>query len=226
MSDVPTPLVTPRAARLRTPSWLDTRLLLGALLVLVSVVAGARVLAGADSTERVYAATHDLAPGTSVRADDLRAVRVRLFDTGQRYISATGAAPLGYVLTRALTAGELVPRDALAAAPPGDVRLVTLPVATHHYPAGLRHGDRVDVYLTRAGATRDRPVAPTLVLAAVPVDAVYDAGGARLGGSAAAGVELRVPAAAVARAVTAAQGGSVDLVRVPAAASPVVDRSP
>ncbi len=45
MSDAPG---SPKAGRLATPGWVDGRLVLGVLLVLVSVVVGARVLSAAD----------------------------------------------------------------------------------------------------------------------------------------------------------------------------------
>ena len=48
------------ARRFQTPSWRDTRLLVGVLLVLVSVVAGAVVVDRADRTVPVYAAARVL----------------------------------------------------------------------------------------------------------------------------------------------------------------------
>lgn len=210
---------SPPAARLRSPSWLDARLVLGILLVLVSVVVGSRVLAGADRSDRVYAATRDLAPGTALTDSDLRVVPIRLFGAGSRYVSAAGPKPLGWVVARQLGADEIVPRQALAPAPLRDVRLVTVPVASHHFPAGLGHGDLVDVYASvkaRAGLGAGQAApAPSLVLSAVPVDSVYDAAGGRLSGTADAGIVLRVPTADVARVVGAAAGAAVDLVRLP-----------
>jgi len=70
---------TPR--RIRPPRWLDLRLVLGVLLVLGSVLLGARVVAAADATVPVWAATGDLAAGTELTAGDLRAVDVRLGDS-------------------------------------------------------------------------------------------------------------------------------------------------
>ena len=50
----------PTALRLRNPSWRDPRLWVGVALVLVSVVAGARLLASADDTVGVWSASSDL----------------------------------------------------------------------------------------------------------------------------------------------------------------------
>lgn len=207
--------VSPRGARLRAPTWLDGRLVLGLMLVLLSVVVGARILAAADHSDRVYGLTHDVAAGTMLTVADLKIMRVRLLDGGAGYVSATGAKPVGWVTTRPVGAGEFLPRMALLPAAPIDVRLVTVPVAQHHFPAGLQHGDVVDVYLSpkpRAGP----PGPAVLTLGRVTVDAVYDTGGGRLSGTGEAGIVLRVPTADVSRIVRAVEGGALDLVGVPA----------
>ena len=67
----------PAPRRVRPPRWLDLRLLLGILLVLGSVLLGARVVGAADATVPVWAAAGDLAAGTELDADDLVAVDVR-----------------------------------------------------------------------------------------------------------------------------------------------------
>lgn len=220
MSELP----SPRAARLRPPSWLDRRLLLGLLLVLTSVVVGARVLAGADTSVPVYAATRDLAAGTALLDSDLRVARVRLFGNGDRYVSAAGRKPAGYVLVRPVGRDELLPRLSVtsdASAPA--VRLVTLPVRRNHLPPGLGHGQVVDVYLSRGA--KEPAAAPTLVLAGVPVDSVADRG-SRLAAAEESGVVLRVPLRSVAAVVAAGQSGAIDLVLVPADAPPPTPSPP
>src|SRR5215212_3855361 len=101
---------TPR--RLRPPRWLDLQLVLGLLLVLGSVLLGARVVSAADATVRVWAATDDLAAGTVLTSDDLVAVDVRLDDAARAYLSTT-TRPEGRTLSRAVSAGELLPRSTL-----------------------------------------------------------------------------------------------------------------
>ena len=141
--------VSPAARRLATPRWLDTRLVLGVLLVLLSVLVGARVLAGADRSQLVWATSRALAPGSVLAAGDLVAVRVRLFDTAGLYLDAEQPAPVGYVAARGLGAGELLPDDALRR-PELDVdyRLVTVLVELGHVPPDLVDGQQVDVWLT------------------------------------------------------------------------------
>ena len=102
----------PAPRRVRPPRWLDLRLLLGVLLVLGSVLLGARVVGAADATVPVWAASGDLAAGTELDADDLVAVDVRLDDTADAYLS-TSTRPEGRTLARAVRAGELVPGSAL-----------------------------------------------------------------------------------------------------------------
>lgn len=210
---------SPAARRLATPSWLDARFVFGLLLVLVSVVVGSRVLAGADRADRVYAVTRDVAAGGALSASDLRVVRVRLLDDHGGYVSAAGPKPVGYTLNRAVGANELLPRQALRSGAGPDIRLVTVPVSSHHYPAGLAHGDLVDLYLTAKLPTNQTPADPALVLARIPVEDVFGANPGRLATAADAGIVLRVPAADVARVVAAAQGGALDVVRIPPAAS-------
>lgn len=233
---------SPRAARLAAPSWLDTRLVLGVLLVLVSVVVGARVLSAADRSQLVWTTARDLAPGSELTVDDMVAMPVRLFGNAERYLSAEQPPPVGYVLNRALGADELLPRDALAA--PGrdvDFRGVTVNVRPGNVPPDLRSGEQVDVYVTPEqpdGATRSavpdsaapgpavtsqltapQPVPFTgsrLVLASVTVLAVPAEQGFGAGSEQRA-VVLQIPPDAVASVLSATEVGRIDLVRVPRA---------
>ncbi len=145
MSDIP---ASPRANRLATPGWLDGRLVLGVLLVLVSVVVGARVLSAADRSTLVYAVNKDLTAGSVLQGGDLVPVRVRLFDNAASYIAA-GEPPTGYVVRRGIGSGELLPREALSL-PEKDVdfREVTVPVEVGHLPPGLPANAQVDIWVT------------------------------------------------------------------------------
>lgn len=230
MSETP---ASPRALRLATPGWLDGRLVLGVLLVLVSVVVGARVLSAADRSTLVYAVTKDLAAGSVLEADDLEQVRVRLFDNAGQYVAA-GEPPLGYVVRRGLGRGELLPRQALSL-PDKDVdyREVTVPVEVGHLPPGLTADAQVDVWVTPTTTSDDEPApvegeAPEpgpdgtalelrgaqLVLQGVTVLAVQGDGGA-FGGSTSVPVVLQVRPREVAALVSAMSLGRIDVVRLP-----------
>ena len=209
------------AARVSMPRWLDARVAVGLLLVLVSVAAGARVVSAAGHLTPVYVAAHDLAPGQRVTAGDLAVARVRIEGDGSRYLAASAAAPVGYVVTRAVGAHELVPAAALSAGSSlADTRMVTVPVQPGHLPAELGHGDLVDVYLTPKVATGRTVPPPTLVLQHVAVDS-REGGSRTFGGESALAVVLVVPAEQVAEMVHAVESGSIDLVRVPPDAAAV-----
>lgn len=159
---------SPSPRRLRGPSWLDLRLITGVLLVLGSVVLGARVIGAADESVSVWAAARDLSAGTTLQAGDLQLVPVRLFDAGPVYLAADSELP-GRVLDRPVRAGELVPASALQ--DPSDRVSVALPVPYSAVPFDLGRGQLVDVYAT--GADRQGgPEVTRLVLAAAPVQAI------------------------------------------------------
>lgn len=207
--------VSPAARRLAQPSWLDARLVVGVLLVLGSVLLGAKVLAGADTRQQVWVAARDLAPGTTLGSADLTQADVRLYDESARYLA--GPPPVGYVVVRPLAAGELLPAAALAA--PGKAaprREVTVPVQGAHLPPDLARGQQVDVYVTPsdAAAKRAGSFAPRLVLSGATVARVSRPGG--LSGAAEVPVVLAVPPDQVAALVQALADGTLDLVRVPA----------
>jgi hypothetical protein len=161
---------TPR--RVRPPRWLDLRLVLGVLLVLGSVLLGARVVSAADATVPVWAATGDLATGTELTAEDLVRVDVRLDDTAAAYLSAS-TRPEGSSLSRAVRKGELIPASALE--DPAELVQVALPVQAGYAPPGLARGQVVDVYAVAdpaAGATGTADGSVTAVVRAATVQAI------------------------------------------------------
>src|SRR3954454_3280128 len=161
---------TPR--RVRPPQWLDLRLVLGLLLVLGSVLLGARVVSAADATVPVWAAAGDLAAGTVLTADDLVAVDVRLDDAASGYLSTT-TRPAGRTLSRAVSAGELLPRATLVE--PDDLVQPALPVQAGYVPPSLQRGQLVDVYAVVAPAVAGAAVADgsdTPVITSAPVQAI------------------------------------------------------
>jgi hypothetical protein len=166
----------PVPRRLRPPRWLDLRLLLGLLLVLGSVLLGARVVTAADATVPVWSAAGDLAAGTVLGPDDLVAVSVRLEGAARAYL-ATSTHPEGRVLSRAVRAGELLPRSALEQS----TRLVqlALPVQSGYVPPSLARGQVIDVYAVAdpsVGATGKTGGDVDLVLSRAPVQAVTGRG--------------------------------------------------
>jgi len=212
---------SPPAARLGSPRWLDGRLVLGVLLVLVSVLVGAKVLASADRSQQVWTATRDLALGTVLTAGDLELGRVRLFG-GADYVLGSEAEPVGQVLRRGVGSHELLPSRSLSPASLVAFREISVPVPPGHLPADLAHGEQVDVYVTpadkgaqRAPAVRGSdPLAPRQVLSGVLVASTVPPGGLASSG-ADQPVVLSVSPDQVLPLVQAMALGRVDLVRVP-----------
>jgi hypothetical protein len=229
---------SPPATRLARPRWRDARLLLGVLLVLVSVVAGSRLLAGADRTVPVWAVSRDLPAGIRLTEDDVELRQVRLGVAGPNYLSAV-RDPVGRVLAGPVSAGDLLAASALTLQPDGQagLREVTVPVSAFHYPPGLSRGAIVDVYVTpgsaggsdggvgattslTSGASSDP--GPRLLASAVIVVGV-DGVGSGLGGlgsapspSGTVGVVLDLRGDQVLDLVAGIRSGPVDLVLVPA----------
>lgn len=210
---------SPRANRLATPGWLDTRLVLGVLLVLTSVVVGARVLSAADRSQTVWATTRALAPGTQLTDRDLTRIRVRLFSHSENYVRGTGPPPTGYFLRRGVGSGELLPFNALSR-PGADLsfRLLTVPVGRGHLPPDLTSGAQVDVYVSpqsKAGATTTVSAAPPrLVVANVTVLQRRQSSGFSASNDDEP-VVLRVRPAEVTLLLAAMSEGRIDLVGVP-----------
>lgn len=236
MSDTP---VSPKANRLATPTWLDGRLVLGVLLVLVSVVVGARVLGSADQSQLVWAATRDLTVGSQLQDGDLEPVRVRLFERSQRYVRVSDDKPTGYIIRRGLGAGELLPLGSVTS-PERDVdfRVVTVPVLPGHYPPGLERDMQVDLWVTpeQSGqgtaaqadgttaeqeggdgttSTAPRLAGATQVLSQVTVLTGPADGGDFASTGSTVAIALQVRPGDVAKVVSAMSLGRLDLVRVP-----------
>ena len=147
-------LDVPPATRAARAGWRDPRLWIGVALVTGSVVAGARILAGADDMTQVWSASTDLVAGQTVDADDLEATRVRFGDDvdRERYLAVGEELPTALTLTRPLAAGELVPASALGEAADEDAVAVSIAVAAEHVPPDVVRGSRVDVWVIGEGA--------------------------------------------------------------------------
>lgn len=149
------------------PLWRNPRLAVGLVLVVTSIVLGARLFDAADDSVIVWAVTEDVAAGQELTEDLVVARRVRFADRADadRYLSATADLPLPAVITRPIGAGELLPRGALGVVE----RLVEFPlgVAPELVPATVRVGTIVDVWLTLPG--RDGGGGSRIVFAGVPV---------------------------------------------------------
>lgn len=148
-------VAVPPATRSARAGWRDPRLWVGLLIVAVSVVAGARLMAAADDTVSVWAVAADAGPGARLDPEDLVAHRVRFADDGDLagYFTVDAQLPSDLRLVRGVGAGELLPRAAVGSAGTS-ADTVELPVAVEaeQVPPSVQSGSVVDVYL--AGSRR------------------------------------------------------------------------
>jgi hypothetical protein len=166
----------PAAQRSRRPGWRNPRLLLGLLLVAASVVVGARLMAAADDTVGVWAVAHDLPAGAALDGGDVVRRQVRFPDaqTADGYLAASDPLPDTATLNRAVSAGELLPRAAVAHESGPELVEVPISVAVDDLPATVRQGSVVDVWVTpKVGSVSGQrptasPVLSDVVVVAVP----------------------------------------------------------
>ena len=218
MTDLPTPTAT----RLRPPSWRDSRLLVGVLLVLLSTVLGSVVVARADDRVPVYAAKGQVAPGQRLTAADVVRVDVLLGDGAVGYLSAEGPLPDDAWAMRGLHPGELIPQAAVGRSDAGTVQLVALLVDATSASA-LSAGSVVDVYVNRPedGATIGLPTyaGPERVLESISVVRVAGEDDVLGGATASRAVQVMVPRESVRDLVADVDlGARITLVPVPGGA--------
>lgn len=182
---------SPTPRRIKTPSWLDLRLVLGVVMILASVLIGARLVAGAKHTNAVLALTRDLAAGSTVRAEDLTSVRVQLADRAV-YLS-NAAEVIGKQTNRPLARGELLPVAAVGLGTA--LTTVSVPFAVAAAPQ-LSAGGRIEVWLS------SKTCRPLVLLADATVQQV-DRGQSSFGAGVGQNVVLSLPSALAERVVTA-----------------------
>ena len=145
MSDVP----SPKASRQRLPRWLDPKLILGILLVLGSMAAGARILSDNNRTVEVWALKADLAADANITETSLVATSVRFTSksNADQYVSAA-KFPNGARMLRKVNKGEFLPRNAFTTEEDkSNLVDLPIPIAAQFIPAGVAVNKRVDVYV-------------------------------------------------------------------------------
>ncbi len=184
---------SPVPRRVRTPRWLDARLLLGVALVLGCVVLGSVVVSRASSSVQVWSAARDLAPGSVLEPDDLAPVAARLPGSLSSYVRSADSL-VGRTVSRPLSQGELVPRAAVGATPAATG--VTIPFDARSAPAFSR-GQRISVWVSAKGCPQ------LALLRDVTVQDVTATGGGAFVTGEGQTVVVRVPSALADRVVGA-----------------------
>jgi hypothetical protein len=176
------------ATRAQPPGWRDPRLWVGVALVAVSVVAGARLLGGADDSVTVWSAASDLAAGDTLTAEDLVSSSVRFEEPSDldRYLATDEPLPDELRLVRGLGAGELVPAGALGSAEDTYTVSLSLSFPVDLVPSGITTGSLVELWVvpgqdSRPGSRLSGPVLSDVVVIDAPTatESLGSVGGGR-----------------------------------------------
>jgi hypothetical protein len=164
---------------------------IGLAIVAASVLVGGLVVGSSDDTVPVWAAADSLGSGQVLTADDLAVRRIRFDDADAvtLYFRADQRLPADLRLSRAVGAGELLPRAAVAPSADRDLRHVPVAVAPGQVPRAVGVGDLVDVYVRPGNRTGCRATSvcdgrPALsgvtVLDAPPENDAFGSDGSRM----------------------------------------------
>lgn len=214
MRDLSAPGAFPRSfLPTRKRRRIDTRLIAGITLIALSLGLTSSAMSRAAHTTSLWSAARDLPAGTVLTKSDVTVVQANLASAVQRYRSQSQPV-IGMRVARDVTAGEFIATSAITAVKASATRLVTVSVEQFHAPAGLSRGDLVDVYVN---PTNDSGMSGTasLIAGRVAVHSVDDDGGTFGTSAGSVGVVLELSRENVARVVSGARTGTVDLVRVP-----------
>lgn len=212
MNDRDSTAAVPRARRLTRPRWRDPRLLIGAVLVLLSLLATTGLVRAVAQTTRVWAAAEALVPGSVITPDSLIAVEVKLPVSGPAYIEADSVLAEGTTVRAVVGEGELLARSVLVAQADLPGRVVSVDVSSA-LPAAVARGSGVDIWATDARSAEAAP--PSAILTEVDVLSV-DRGTRDFTAPGGARIEVYVPDGRIAEVVRAqALGHHISVVEVP-----------
>lgn len=186
---------SPVGARLRRPGWRDPKLLAGLLMIAAAVALGSWAVSAAEASTPVWAVREAITPGDALGGDQVTVARVRLEAAEvERYLPATEPLPDDAVAVRAVGAGELLPRAAVAAGADLEVRPVAVPV-TDPPSTGVGEGAQVDLWVTPEPSGDATPVPRLLAERLTVVEVVRPTGALAVGGQTV--VHVLVPTAAL-----------------------------
>lgn len=178
-------------------SALDPRLIIGVALVGASVAGVWAIVAAADETVAVYAASAALSVGDRIDAGDLEQVRVRL-QAAYLYVDAVPAA--GLVVTRSVGAGELLPLSATGST--DGLRLTSVVVSVGGpLSAAIAAGSVVDIWSSAQSGSGAFSAPTTIVAGATVVRLVQSQ--TIVGAGQTTAVEVLIPKSKVARVLQA-----------------------
>ncbi len=125
--------------------------MLGILLVLAATVIGAKVIAAQDNTQAFWTVRSSVAAGDRIDPKNLVQTRIHIpAELADHYFAVDDEFPADLDLLvwgRRVEGGVLVNRAAVLPADEETAAEVPLSVAVGAFPADLRRGDRVDVWV-------------------------------------------------------------------------------
>jgi hypothetical protein len=183
---------------------LDPRLAIGIVLVVASIVGVVSLVVAADDSIEVYAAASPVTPGDRVTSGNLVVRSVKLNESSGLYIVRGDLPAEGFIATRPIGAGELVPVSSLGSHEGLSLTAVVISQQSG-LPATVSSGASVDVWASAAGENRKFGAPVVIISGAIVVRLVEEdslVSSAR-GGS----LELLVPRSRVARVLEAIANG-------------------
>ena len=178
----------------------DPRLLIGLVLVAGSVAGVVAIVSTADETVQVYSARTPLSPGDRVDTVDLNTSSVRLAGVGSLYLLPGDIPDGGFVVTRSVNEGELVPASAVGRV--SGLRLTSLVLDVNGaLAASIEPGSSVDVWSSRE-VENGQFGPPAVIVSGATVVRLVQSDSIMVRGKSVA-VEVLVPKARVARVLEA-----------------------
>lgn len=194
----------------------DARAIIGIVLVIASVLGVLAVLTFARHTDVMLRATENLVVGEPLDTSKLEPVEVDLGQGRDAYLKQDEVPAEGAVLTRPISAGELIPRDALGA-PDTDSATVVVSVDSG-LPESATVGSFVEVWAS-SSSSRNTGEPPVVLVQQARILRITDDSSV-VSGMGNTRVELRVPRENVA-AVLGSVGNGARISIVPIYASAV-----
>ncbi|MEV8253458.1 hypothetical protein AB0O95_05760 [Rhodoglobus sp. NPDC076762] len=185
---------------------LDPRLAIGIVLVVASVVGVVSIVAATDDSTEVYAAASTFTPGDRVLGSDLVVRSVKLNEATDLYIARGEMPAEGFVATRSIEKGELVPASSLGSHE--GLSLTSLVISPQGgLSASVATGASVDVWASAEQADGMFGAPSVIISGAVVVRLLED--DSLVSANHSSAVELLVPRSHVARLLEAMANGDV-----------------
>ena len=193
-------MTTPQARKTRRSFAIDPRLVIGLVLVAGSIAGVVGIVSAADETVQVYAARDPLSPGDRIDSDDLETRNVRLDATGDLYLVPGDVPGEGFVVTRSVDEGELIPASAVGKV--DGVRLASIVLQVGgQLAASVVPGSVADIWAARE--VENGTYGPPAVIVSGATVARVVQSESIVGAGEATAVEVLVPKSRIARVLEA-----------------------